>query len=105
MSKSVRNVWVKKRLSSKDRLSLKESSISEILKRLMVVKRAPARIIELVNPTAIGKRADWIVVPRKLKNDCSRIPSSRRDKGLIKLDRIKRILGNKKTSSRRGCSA
>ena len=71
----------------------------------MVVKREPAKIIELVNPTAIGKRADWIVIPRKLKKDCSRMPSSRRDKGLMKLDRIKRILGNKKTSNRHGCSA
>ena len=71
----------------------------------MVVKRAPARIMELVNPTAIGKRADWIVIPRKVKKDCSRMPSSSRDKGLMKLDRIKRILGNKKTSNRRGCSA
>ena len=50
-------------------------------------------MMELVNPTAIGKRADWIVIPRKLKKDCSRMPSSSRDKGLIKLDRIKRILG------------
>ena len=47
-------------------------------------------MIELVNPTAIGKRADWIVIPRKLKKDCSRMPSSSKDKGLIKLDRIKR---------------
>ena len=71
----------------------------------MVVKRAPARIIELVKPTARGKSEDWIKLIKKVKKDCSRILSSSRDNGLIKLDRIRKMLGNKKTSNRRGCSA
>ena len=71
----------------------------------MVVNRAPARIIELVNPIARGKSEDWIKLIKKVKKDCSRIPSSSRDNGLIKLDRIRKMLGNKKTSNRRGCSA
>ena len=71
----------------------------------MVVKRAPARIIELVNPTVRGKSEDWIKLIKKVKKDCSRIPSSSRDNGLMKLDRIKKMLGNRKTSNRRGCSA
>ena len=71
----------------------------------MVVKRAPARIIVLVNPTARGKSEDWIKLIKKVKKDCSRIPSSSRDNGFIKLDRIRKMLGNKKTSNKRGCSA
>ena len=71
----------------------------------MVVKRAPASIIELVNPTARGKSEDWIKLIKKVKKDCSRIPSSSKDNGLIKLDRIRKMLGNKKTSNKRGCSA
>ena len=70
----------------------------------MVVNRAPARIIELVNSTARGKSEDWIKLIKKVKKDCSRIPSSSKDNGLIKLDRIRKMLGNKKTSNRRGCS-
>ena len=60
----------------------------------MVVKRAPARIIVLVNPTARGKSEDWIKLIKKVKKD-----------GLMKLDRIRKMLGNKKTSNKRGCSA
>ena len=70
----------------------------------MVVNRAPARITELVNPTARGKSEDLIKLIKKVKKDCSRIPSSSKDNGLIKLDRIRKMLGNKKTSNRRGCS-
>ena len=70
----------------------------------MLVKRAPAKIMEPVKPSAKGKSDDWIKVIRKLRKDCSRIPSSIRDRGLIKLVKIRRRLGSRKTSKRRGCS-
>ena len=80
-----------------DKVFLRESSTSGSLSRFKVVKKAPVKMMELVNPRAIGKRVDWKSAPRKLRKDCSKTFSLSRESGLIKLDKIKRRLGNKKT--------
>ncbi len=85
MSKRVRKVSSKEAACRKrGQHLLKESSISEIYKD---ISSRYQRYDRTLNPTAIGKTSRLIVVPEN-----SRTSSS--DKGLIKLDRIKRILGN-----------